>query len=90
MPRESKSPLADDALLRLLESTAAEERMPERDLAFGALRRLQRRHMAISNVNEFLGALFAIVRGLGSLLAADDAERRNPQPPTKYSGDRHG
>ena len=89
MPREPKAQPSDEALLVLLESTAAQERMPDRDLAFGAMRRLQRRHTAISNVNEFFGALFAIVRGLGSLLAADDAERRNPQSHTK-TGDPHG
>jgi hypothetical protein len=80
MPREPKSQPSDDALLALL----------DRDLAFGAMRRLQRRHTAIANVNEFFGALFAIVRGLGSLLAADDAERRNPESQRKRTEDRHG
>jgi hypothetical protein len=90
MPREPKSQPSDDALLALLGSTAAREPMPDRDLAFGAMRRLQRRHTAIANVNEFFGALFAIVRGLGSLLAADDAERRNPESQRKRTEDRHG
>ncbi len=75
---------------RLLNETAARERMPERDLAFGALRRLRRRQTAISNVNEFFGVIFAIMRGLGSLLAVDESERREPGAHSKGTGDRHG
>ena len=74
----------------LLRDVAATEPMPERDLAFGALRRLRRRQTAITNVNEFLGALFAIVRGLGSLLAADEKERRETRSRGSGTGDRHG
>lgn len=73
----------------LLNRTAAREGMPERDLAFGALRRLRRRQTAISNVNEFFGVIFAIMRGLGSLLATDDVERRDSAHPGGKR-DRHG
>ncbi len=73
----------------LLNETATRERMPERDLAFGALRRLRRRQTAISNVNEFFGVLFAIMRGLGTLLATEDAERRDSAHPGSRR-DRHG
>ena len=73
----------------LLNQTAGRERMPERDLAFGALRRLRRRQTAISNVNEFFGVIFAIMRGLGSLLAKEEPERRDSAQPGGTS-DRHG
>jgi len=67
----------------LLREAADYEAAPERDLAFGAMRRLHRRHSAIANVNEFFGALFAIVRGLRTLLAADDAPPADARPSAK-------
>lgn len=74
----------------LLRESAAREYRPERDLASGALRRLQRRGTAIANVNEFFGVLFAIVRGLGTLLTVEESESRAKRAQAKRTGDTHG
>jgi hypothetical protein len=73
----------------LLNETAREELQPARDLAFGAVRRLQRRQMSISHVNEFFGVLFALVRGLTTLLRVEEAPPSD-RPLGKGSGDRNG
>lgn len=74
----------------LLRESAGREYRPERDLAFGALRRLQRRGTAIANVNEFFGVLFAIVRGLGTLLTIEEPNARAKRPPANRTGDGNG
>ncbi len=61
-----------------LRDAAGFEAAPERDLVRGAVRRIRHRHTAIANVNEFFGALFAIVRGLQTLLAVEETPPREP------------
>lgn len=74
----------------LLRVSAGREYRPARDLAFGALRRLRRRGTAIANVNEFFGVLFAIVRGLGTLLTIEERNAPAKRPPANGTGDGHG
>ena len=71
----------------LLRETATAEREPSRDLAYGAVRRLQRRQTRVTHVNEFFGVLFAIVRGLSTLFSSEDAPGERH---ASREGDRRG
>lgn len=75
----------------ILQNAAAHDATPRRDLVRGAVRRLTARRRSITSVNEFFGALRAIMRGFVTLMsveesASDARPHANPAP----DGTSHG
>ncbi len=82
MMTTSGAPLEpEDAALRhtrrLLRGASQDDVTPPRDLAGVAMRRLRARDGTISNVNELLHAVRAVIRGIGTLFSDPGDERRS-------------
>ncbi len=58
----------------LLHDAATHDEAPKRDLVRGAVKRLAFRRRSITNVNEFFGALRAIVRGFVTLMSVEEPD----------------